>query len=64
MTRPGDTLTCSGEMVKEYDGEDGPLVDAELSCARQAGEVAVQAWGTFARPEAGREGPGHGPDLV
>jgi acyl dehydratase len=55
---PGDTLTCSGEMVKEYDGEDGPLVDVELSCARQAGEVAVQAWATFARPEAGREEAG------
>jgi acyl dehydratase len=55
---PGDTLTCSGEVVKEYDGEDGPLVDVELSCARQTGEVAVQAWATFARPEAGHEEAG------
>ncbi|TVZ02154.1 hypothetical protein EAS64_25310 [Trebonia kvetii] len=46
---PGDTLTCSGQVVKEYDGEDGPLVDVELACARQTGEVAVQAWATFAR---------------
>jgi acyl dehydratase len=55
---PGDTLTCCGEVVQEYDGEDGPLVDVELSCARQTGEVAVQAWATFARPEAGPEEAG------
>jgi acyl dehydratase len=45
---PGDTLTCTGDIAKEYDGDEGPLVDVELSCARQTGEVAVQAWATFA----------------
>lgn len=48
---PGDTLTCSGEVGKEYYGEDGPLVDVELTCARQTGQVAVQAWATFAREQ-------------
>jgi acyl dehydratase len=46
---PGDTLTCSGDVVREYDGEGGPLADVELACIRQTGEVAVQAWATFAR---------------
>lgn len=45
---PGDTLTCTGVMAKEYAGEDGPLADIELSCARQTGEVTVRAWATFA----------------
>ena len=44
---PGDTLTCTGEVVREHDGQDGPLADIELSCARQTGEVAVRAWATF-----------------
>jgi acyl dehydratase len=52
---PGDTLTCTGEVVKEYDGEDGPLVDVVLSCARQTGEVAVQVWATFAREQVHEE---------
>ena len=45
---PGDTLTCTGEVVQEYDDQEGPLADIELSCARQTGEIAVQAWATFA----------------
>jgi hypothetical protein len=46
---PGDTLTCTGQLVREYEGADGALVDIELACTRQTGEVAVQAWATFAR---------------
>jgi acyl dehydratase len=46
---PGDTLTCAGQLVREYAGADGALVDIELACKRQTGEVAVQAWATFAR---------------
>jgi acyl dehydratase len=44
---PGDSLTCTGTVLKEYDGEEGRLVDVELSCARQTSQVAVQAWATF-----------------
>jgi acyl dehydratase len=40
---PGDTLTCTGQIVGEHDG----LVDVELACTRQTGGVAVQAWATF-----------------
>jgi acyl dehydratase len=52
---PGDTLTCTGEMVREHDGEDGPLADIELACRRQTGEIAVQAWATFAVEKAADE---------
>jgi acyl dehydratase len=46
---PGDTLTCDGTLVREYDGPDGPLADVELACTRQTGETAVRAWATFTR---------------
>jgi acyl dehydratase len=52
---PGDTLTCSGEITQQRVGDDGPLADVELVCTRQSGEVAVQAWATFAM-ETGQEG--------
>ena len=46
---PGDTLTCSGEVVQEYaaDGED--RLDLELVCRKQNGAVAVRGWATFVR---------------
>jgi acyl dehydratase len=46
---PGDTLTCDGTLVREYQGPDEPLADAELTCTRQTGEIAVRVWATFAR---------------
>jgi acyl dehydratase len=53
---PGDTLTCDGTLVSEYDGPDGPLADVELACTRQTGETAVRVWATFARDQpAGQE---------
>lgn len=51
---PGDVLTCTGAVVREYqeDGAaDGSRVDVELVCTRQTGGVAVQAWATFAVPD-------------
>lgn len=48
---PGDTLTCSGTVVREYTGEDGaPRADLELECLRQSGGLAVRAWATFVLP--------------
>jgi acyl dehydratase len=49
---PGDTLTCTGEVVREYGDQDGPHADIELACKRQTGEIAVQAWATFVLGEA------------
>lgn len=40
---PGDTLTSSAKVLKEYDDK----VDIELECARQSGGVAVRVWATF-----------------
>jgi acyl dehydratase len=49
---PGDTLTCTGAAVREYEKDDELLVDVELACARQTGGVAVRVWATFVRPAA------------
>jgi acyl dehydratase len=48
---PGDTLTCTGTVVREYLSADEHLVDVELRCSRQTGGVAVQVWATFARDQ-------------
>jgi acyl dehydratase len=53
---PGDTLTCAGRLVREYEGPDEPLADAELACTRQTGDVAVRVWATFAREKPARPG--------
>lgn len=47
---PGDTLTCSGEIVRTYEEDGEARVDVELTCDRQTGGTAVQAWATFVRP--------------
>ncbi|MEU3984032.1 MaoC/PaaZ C-terminal domain-containing protein [Streptomyces sp. NPDC026672] len=47
---PGDTLTCSGAVVRAYEQDGEQRVDVDLSCVRQNGEVAVQAEATFVRP--------------
>lgn len=48
---PGDVLTCSGEVLTEYTGEDGePRVDLELTCTRKDGGAAVTVWSTFVVP--------------
>jgi acyl dehydratase len=46
---PGDVLTCTGEVVREYDEDGESRVDVELNCARQTGDIAVKAWATFVR---------------
>jgi acyl dehydratase len=46
---PGDALTCGGAIVREYEGDAGPMADVELTCTRQTGDVTVQAWATFVR---------------
>ena len=44
---PGDTLTCSGTVQREYQEEGEGRVDVELACHRQTGGVAVLGWATF-----------------
>lgn len=49
---PGDTLSCTGEVVRAYEENGEPRLDLELTCSRQTGGVAVQAWATFVQPPA------------
>jgi acyl dehydratase len=44
---PGDTVTCSATVLREYEADGNLMVDIELGCTRQSGGVAVQAWATF-----------------
>jgi acyl dehydratase len=48
---PGDVLTMSGKIARKYQEDDLDKVDLELTCTRQTGGVAVQAWMTFVVPE-------------
>jgi acyl dehydratase len=49
---PGDTVTCTGVLVRQYKYDGSLLADVELTCATQDGVVAVQAWATFERGQA------------
>lgn len=44
---PGDELTCSGEVVRTYEQDGENRVDVELTCTRQTGGVAIEAWASF-----------------
>jgi acyl dehydratase len=44
---PGDVLTCTGSIEREYEEDGEHKVDVELICSRQTGGVAVQGWATF-----------------
>lgn len=44
---PGDTLSCSGVVEREYEDAGERRVDVELVCSRQTGGVAVLGWATF-----------------
>ena len=46
---PGDVLTCTAHILKEYEHDGVGKVDLELDCARQTGGLAVKAWATFVR---------------
>jgi acyl dehydratase len=48
---PGETLTCTGRVLREYEEDGEPLVDVELAAARPDGGTAVRGWATFVRPE-------------
>ncbi len=47
---PGDVLTCSGDVVREYEENGERRIDVELECRRQTGGVAIQGWSTFVVP--------------
>lgn len=44
---PGDELTCHGSVAKVYEADGERRVDVDLTCTRQTGGVAIQAWATF-----------------
>ena len=44
---PGDTLVCSGEVVKRYEEHGERKVDLELSCDREGGGTAIRGSATF-----------------
>ena len=44
---PGDTLVCSGEVVKRYEEDGERKVDLELSCDREGGGTAIRGSATF-----------------
>lgn len=46
---PGDTLTCRGEVVREFEQDGTPMVEVELTCAKQTGAVVIRGWATFVR---------------
>ena len=46
---PGDVLTISGTVVKEYEEGGEARVDLELVSTKQDGAVAVRGWATFVR---------------
>lgn len=49
---PGDTLTCTGAVTGRREEAGEALVDVELACATQTGEVVVRGSATFALPIA------------
>ncbi|GLY65420.1 MaoC/PaaZ C-terminal domain-containing protein [Amycolatopsis taiwanensis] len=48
---PGDTLTCSGRIVRTYAEGDEHRADLELTATTQDGRVGVRGWMTFVVPE-------------
>lgn len=50
---PGDVLTSSGAVARQYEEDCERRVDVELVCRRQTGGVAVLGWATFCADERG-----------
>jgi acyl dehydratase len=47
---PGDVVTCTGTVVREYEDSDGlAMIDIELTCTREGGGVAARGWASFVR---------------
>jgi acyl dehydratase len=47
---PGDTLVCTGEVVKRYEADGERRVDLLLSCDREGGGTAIRGEATFVVP--------------
>lgn len=47
---PGDTLTCSGTVVRRYEHDGESRADLELEVTRQTGGVAIRGTATFVVP--------------
>ena len=47
---PGDTLVCTGEVVKRYEVDGERRVDLQLSCDREGGGTAIRGEATFVVP--------------
>ena len=50
MARPGDTITCKGEIVNKYQKDGAHLVDCEVSAENQRGEKCAVVTATAALP--------------
>lgn len=48
---PDDQLTVTGSIAKEYDEDGEARIDLELAVSKADGQVVVQGWMTFVRPE-------------
>lgn len=44
---PGDTLVCTGQVVRRYEEDGERRVDLELSCDREGGGTAIRSNATF-----------------
>ena len=47
---PGDTITCTGRVIRKYDEAGEHRIDGEVAAVRQTGEVAVTGAFTAALP--------------
>ena len=50
MARPGDSITCTGQIVKKYEKDGEHLVDCEISAENQRGEKCAVGTATAALP--------------
>jgi acyl dehydratase len=44
---PGDVVTCSARVLREFDSADEKLAEVELSCIRQEGTLALTVLASF-----------------
>lgn len=44
---PGDTVSCSGRVEREYTVDGASMVDLELFCHKQDGTLVVRGWASF-----------------
>jgi|SRR5688572_15361925 acyl dehydratase len=50
---PGDTITCTGRVVKKYEADGEARIDGEVTATTQRGETAITGTFTAALPRRG-----------